>query len=121
VSFQVVVTGLATYLGIVAKGVLQDGGDGIANLVNLRANVRSKRTKFDADAAENRLRQARSEKALEALRNTERGGGGRDKGTVAPPDTPSIEWERDRVETVSFLVQREVTRVIKVAGSPDIR
>jgi hypothetical protein len=65
-----VIEGLATFLGGVGfQHILKDGGDGLATLLNLRTNVRSKNAKFKAEIAKShaetvayQLEQARSEK-----------------------------------------------------------
>jgi hypothetical protein len=105
--------------GVGAKIVLKDGPEIIANWVNLHANIRSKHAKFEADEAEDLLRQERAEKTLEAERNTGRGGGRGDE-EIAPPDALQP-IERDNVSIVSTVVQREVTRVMHVVGRPEIR
>jgi hypothetical protein len=115
-----VVGGFATYLG--AKGALTDTVDGVADVLNLRAHIRSKHTKLEADTAHNQLRQARYEKSLRELKNINRGGRDPDKKYAPlPEDTRSpIERELHHVETAGFLLEREVTRVRRVAGIPDI-
>jgi hypothetical protein len=51
----------------IPAGILKRGGDNAANLLAIRSNVRRKRDTYEADAAEARLRHARSVKALDAL------------------------------------------------------
>jgi hypothetical protein len=118
-GYPLILGAIGSFLGGVgAKTVLKDGPEIIANWVNLRANIRSTHAKSEADEAEDRLRQERAEKTLEAQQNTGHGGGRGDERT-APPDTLQP-IERDNVTIVTTVVQREVTRVIRVAGIPDI-
>jgi len=102
-----------------AKTVLKDGHEIIANWVNLHANIRSTQAKLGADEAEDRLRQERAEKTREAQKNIGRGGGRGDEPTT-PQDTLQP-IERDNVTIVTNVVQREVTRVTKAVGRPEIR
>jgi hypothetical protein len=113
-----IVPAVASLLGGgIGLAVLKDGGDSLASWLNVVSNVRSKHAKFQADAAEDRLRRARNEKALEALRTTDRGGRGDDQASVQLDSLPSV--ARDNVDITTFLVEREVTKVIRVAGRPD--
>lgn len=131
-----VIEGLATFLGGVGfQHILKDGGDGLATLLNLRTNVRSKNAKFKAEIAKShaetvayQLEQARSEKTLEAIRKSSKAyrrpvDRRQDNNQDAPPavKTPlRIEAEREQVEMAGDLVQHEVKTVIRIAGIPEI-
>jgi len=116
--------GLGVYLGYGVQQVIKDGGESIANLMNIRGNIRSKRAKNEADIADNQLRKARAEKSLEALRNSDRSGGGGDSADIPGQHTTPVltaaEEELERVVYTDQLIRREVSKVIGIAGPPHV-
>ncbi|MGE2689072.1 hypothetical protein [Mycolicibacterium pulveris] len=123
-----VLSALTGYLGGSVKGVLKDGGDSLANLVNLRENARSNKEKYKADAvrhtadaAEHQLRLERAQRSLEALRATGRGGAG-GHSTEALPQ-PADYYEEAPIDTLGLaddLVKGQLKKVTRVAGAPEV-